>query len=475
MKLNDCFSGAPAITIDSLAMDSRKASNNSIFFCIDGLTSDGHDYVNQAIENGAVCIVHSKEIEKKDTVFYYKTGNVLDALNNCCKVFYNNPTKDMTVYGVTGTNGKTTIASIIRSVSSKFNTAGYIGTLGVQYDDVDTYFGLTTPDPIVLNEFLYDMNSRGIKDVAIEVSSHGLELQRVDSVDFDVTIFTNISRDHLDFHKTLEEYINAKKKLFSNFNAKALLNMDDEYYNEFASVSKSHATYGFREGATYQITNLELGFSESKFDIVFDDKNYSVKTKLVCEYNVYNVVASIAAMHMAGRDLNEVIDVIKDVEPVSGRMNKIADESGYNIYVDYAHTPDAFIQTFEFINKINTNNSKVIVVFGSAGKRDKGKRAILGEIADKYTDYIVLTEEDSRDEKTENIALEIKKGIKNTPTSIFDYRYDAIKHSIAIAEEGDIILILGKGQEHFLDRGDEKCHWMGDDEAVIKALEEFDK
>ncbi len=474
MYLSDLIDGCDKVLIESLSFDSRKQANNSIFFCIEGLNSDGHNYTKQAIEHGAKAIVYSKELNEYDeNIIYIKVDDTLDALNEIARKFFKDPSKDMKMYAVTGTNGKTTIANIIQQISSNFGHSGYIGTLGVQYASVNRYFGLTTPDPIVLNEFLSDMRKHDVKNVAIEVSSHALAMKRVHSVDFEVAIFTNISRDHLDYHKTMENYVDAKTKLFSEFNAKNLLNIDDEYYAEFAKAAPQHDTYGFKEGATYQIKNVELGFDGTTFDILYDGQLLHVKTDLLCKYNVYNLTAAIAAMHISGYDLQQVIQYAENIKPISGRMNRVGQESDYNIYVDYAHTPDSFVQTFEFIRDINTKQQRVIVVFGSAGKRDKGKRSILGEIADRYTDYIILTEEDSRDEKTEDIASDISKGITTTPFEVYEYRYDAIKRAIDVAGKGDIILVLGKGQEKFLDRLHHKFEWMGDDVAVLDVLKEW--
>lgn len=473
MQLNKIFKEAPNIAIDAITIDSRIKVQNSMFFCIDGEFHDGHKYIQQAINNGAVCIVHTKEIKKrKDNIVYVQVENMTLVLSYVANIFYNKPAEKMFMYGLTGTNGKTTTAFIIYEISSYFEKTGYIGTLGFYYCDVKVGGQLTTPDVITLNKYLDEMVNVGTKSVALEVSSHGIALNRVENIVFDLAIFTNLTHDHLDFHNTFENYLSTKQRLFKEKAKRALLNADDPYFEQFKSVCKEYVTYGKNSDATYRIQNIQLGQNETTFELVIAEKVYFIRTYLLGEYNIYNVTAAIAAMHLRGFALEKIIEQIPIVKTIDGRLMKIAPESAYHIFVDYAHTPDGIEKVMQYAKEITSSDNRIIAVFGSAGRRDSKKRSIFGEIADKYCDQIILTEDDPRDENVRNIAQEIRKGIKDTPNLIVEDRYEAINIALNNANKNDTILILGKGNEQFMYRDDKKEPWIGDDVAVIEILKQ---
>lgn len=431
MLLNKIFKEAPSIEVNGLAIDSRKVEKGYIFFAIDGLSDDGHRYIDTAIEKGAKVIVHSKEVENKlKKIVYIQAENVVNVLNYVVKMFYEDPSKEMFVYALTGTNGKTTTAKLIKDIGKHFEKSGYIGTLGFEYNDVMISGQLTTPDAITLNYYINEMKKEKVSALALEVSSHGIALGRVDSIHKDLAIFTNLTHDHLDFHVSFENYLETKQKLFVNHKGKSLLNIDDPYFKEFEKVSVDVITYGKKEEADYCIRDIEVSSQHTKYNLVYRNEIYLITTNLLGEYNIYNLTAAIAALHIRGFEISEIIKKINEVKNISGRLTKIESNSNINAFVDYAHTPDGLEKVFEYAREITPSGNRVIAVFGSAGRRDVLKREIFGQIADQYCDQVILTEDDPRDENIREIALEIKKGIKTVPSLIVEDRYEAIRIAV---------------------------------------------
>ncbi|MEG0313869.1 MAG: UDP-N-acetylmuramoyl-L-alanyl-D-glutamate--2,6-diaminopimelate ligase [Erysipelotrichaceae bacterium] len=477
MNLSEMFEGAPSLEINDLSTDSRKVCTNSMFFCLDGLVNDGHKYVTQAIQNGAICIVHSKEIKQpKKDIAYIRVENVNATLNRIANRFYGAPSTKMKVFGITGTNGKTTVASIIRDVYSKFEPCGYIGTISTSYGDVVLPPTLTTPDTITLHSTLNDMVTSGMRAVALEVSSHGLELGRVNSIDFDIAVFTNLTHDHLDFHGTIENYFDAKKKLFRMMkkDGTAILNADDACYEELCiACSCKYVSYGITNAATYHADNIKLGIQGSTFDLTCFNKTYHIETNLVALYNIYNLVGAIAALSESGLDINMVITHLNSLEQIDGRLESINEGQPFHVIVDFAHTPDGLEKIYEYAKMITTTNHKIISVFGSAGKRDTKKRKTFGEVSSKYANTIILTEDDPRDESPKAIADEIKTGITNTNTIFIEDRYDAIRQAIEMANVDDTVLILGKGDELFMHREFGKEDYQGDHNVAREVIRKY--
>lgn len=462
--------------ITSLAIDSRKVETGCAFFCMPGQTVDGHKFAAQAAEKGAICIVHSRELDScAPGVCYVRVPDVAAAMNTAASKFYDDVNRKMKLYGVTGTNGKTTIASVMKDVLDHFTKAGYIGTIANKYNVVHDNSPHTTPDAITLHSILHAMYNDGIRSTAMEVSSHGLELRRVESIDFDVAIFTNLTHEHLDFHKTMENYREAKAKLFAMLppGKTAVLNSDDVYTCEYLrGITKADVyTYGIENHADYMAKNINLTPDHTDFELHFGGKSYRVKTNLVAMFNVYNLMAAIAGLHEGGKGypLEEIIPCLEHITQVQGRIECVDEGQDFHVIVDYAHTPDGFEKIYQYAEKIK-NGHRVISVFGSAGLRDFEKRPVLGAISDKYCDKIVLTEEDCRSEDPAAIAAEIRKGIKNADCYYEPDRYDAIKKAILMAETGDVVLLLAKANEKFLDRDGHCADWIGDIDAAKEIL-----
>ncbi|MBQ9841316.1 MAG: UDP-N-acetylmuramoyl-L-alanyl-D-glutamate--2,6-diaminopimelate ligase [Erysipelotrichaceae bacterium] len=477
MLLSRLFEGAPEIEIESLMADSRVKSKNSIFFCIKGMVNDGHKFIQQAKDNGAIVIVHSDDIKDYDAdLIYIRVVNVLDTLNVVASRFYGDCTHKMTMFGVTGTNGKSTITTVIRNLLNHFEPCGYIGTIGIFYGDVEKDAMLTTPDIVPLHRTLDEMYQAGMKSVSMEVSSAGLDMHRCDSIDFDYAIYTNLTHDHLDLHGTMENYYEAKEKLFTLLkpNKTAIINIDDEYSDRFIQATKANVvTYGVEKECTYRAVDIQLMVNCTKFTLLYDNVEYPVETNLVAKFNVYNLLAAIAALHEYGVSIEDILSRVNNLPQVLGRMERIVEGQPFTVIVDYAHTPDGFIKIYEYAKSITAPDKRIITVFGSAGNRDAKKRIDFGRLSDRYCDLIILTEEDPRNESAEDIANEIRKGIENTACIFIESRYDAIRQAIEVANVNDTILILGKGDENYLSYEFGKTEWMGDHIAAKDAIHKY--
>lgn len=477
MKLSQLFEHAPDIEISGLCIDSRKAKKAEIYFCMDGMVHDGHDFIDEVIEKGVVCVVHAKEISTMQKgIAYIQVENVNRTLNRVASLYYGHPSRAMKIFGVTGTNGKSTITSIIKDVYSHFKPCGYIGTISIAYGDVVLPPSLTTPDPILIHTSLAKMRDAGIQACALEVSSHGLELGRVLSVDFDVAIFSNLTYDHLDFHGTVENYFEAKKKLFTQLkkDGVAILNMDDPYFTKLANACQARVvTYGIHHQAIYRADHIRIGMTGSAFTLLHDGKSYEIETNLVAMYNIYNLLGAVAGMCETGIKLEDIIPYLNTLTQIEGRMERIDEGQLFNVIVDFAHTPDGLEKVLEYACGITEEGHNVIAVFGSAGKRDTKKRKVFGEIASKYCDSIILTEDDPRDENPREIANEIKSGIHNTNNIFIEDRYAAIRQAIESANVNDTVLILGKGDEVFMYREFGREPWMGDHNVARLCIRKY--
>ncbi len=465
------------IEISQLDFDSRNVVEGSAFFCRDGMVVDGHDFIDMAIDKGAICIIHSKELETmKKGIVYLRVDDVSRYLNMMAKTFYGDAIDDLYAIGITGTNGKTTIGNIIHQILSNHLPCGYIGTLGAKYGGVTTQPTLTTPDPVELHETFKQMKAHGMKAVALEASSQGLAQSRCDSVAFNQAIFTNFTHDHMDYHLTVDNYFESKKRLFDllDENGVAITNVDDPKGLAIVEGCKAKVvTYGMMNDATYKAEQVVIGIDESSFTLVYAGKRYFMKTNLIAHYNIYNLLAAIAAMHEAGMPIEDMMEPISCIKQIEGRMEAIEEGQNFRVYVDFAHTPDGLEKVFVYAKSITPANHRVIALFGSAGKRDKEKRITFGELADQYCDHIILTEDDPRDEDPREIANQIQEGIKNTPCIFIENRYDAIRAALEVANANDCVLLLGKGDESFIYREFGKEEWLGDDKAARHIINKY--
>jgi UDP-N-acetylmuramoyl-L-alanyl-D-glutamate--2,6-diaminopimelate ligase len=469
------------IEITGLSLDSRTVKPGDMFFCIEGLEADGHDFAGKAADAGAVAVVHRKEISKQPGVVYICVDDVRRELNRVCDAFNGSPSSKLTVFGTTGTNGKSTISSIISDIYSAEKPCGYMGTIAIRYGGYSRIPSLTTPDQIELHSDLHEMVDHGMEAVAMEVSSHGLSMGRVDAVDFDCAIFTNLTYDHLDYHKTMENYFEAKKLLFRSMKSSGVcvLNADDEPSIEGLKecCSCRYVTYGTgRLGpADYMAENIKFSASETSFTLSYRDEKYEVTTNMVALYNIYNLLGAIAAMHEMGMALEKIVPLLRDIPQVDGRMERVDMGQDFTVIVDYAHTPDGYEKVFSYGDVVTKDGGDIYAVFGCPGKRDKVKRKVMGSIAGRHCKVAVVTEQDPRNEKAEDIAEMILAGVRESGCEgIFvGDREKAIEKAISMAHKGDLVLILGKGDESYMyyERG--RLPWMGDNEAARRALEKL--
>jgi len=481
LKLSELFNIESNTEITGLAIDSRKVKPGDMFFCLTGTQSDGHVYADKAAEMGAAAIVHSSPVNKHEGVEYIRVGDTTDELNRVCDLFNGSPSHKMTIFGITGTNGKTTIASIIRSVFSHHIPTGYIGTIGVQYGDVSRNASLTTPAQTELHADLAEMYAAGIRAAAIEVSSHGLTQRRTDSIDIDCAIFTQLTHEHLDYHGTMENYFEAKKILFRNMKPDgiAVINADDFTADGLKECcSCPYVTYGLKDWveADYKASDIELGPRYSLFTLTHEGKSYPVKCNLIAEYNISNLLAVIAAVNSQGMALEDVIPLLDHIPQVAGRMEVIDEGQDYHVIVDFAHTPDAFEKVFAFAEKVRTGNGKVYAVFGSSGRRDVEKREIMGEIAGRYCDEIVTTQDDPRDEDPAMIGAAILAGAKKSGCDgiFIERRGDAIEYIIRKAQKDDMVLLLGQGRQPYVIKADNyREPYDGDPVTAVRLIRQY--
>ena len=477
MLLSKLIQDAPDIKINNIMTDSRKKKKNSIYFALKGFINDGHKFIDEAINNGAIVIIHSEQLlDKKEDIIYYQVENVYDTLTQILIRYYNDPASKITLFGVTGTNGKTSVTSIIKDILDNFRPSGYIGTLGVKYKDNYKEPTLTTPTIDDLYEILYNMKKEKIKECAIEISSISLEQERTKGIDFDFAIFTNFTHDHLDYHNTLESYFESKKLLFDNLNenAYAITNIDDPKGYEIIKDTKANIiTYGIDNQADIMAKDIKLDKDQTSFTLVYDNYNYRINTNLIAKFNIYNLLASLSVLITYGYNIKDLIPCINKLKSIDGRMEVIKNNQPYNVIIDFAHTPDGVLKVMNYAKSITPNTNRIIAVFGSAGKRDIKKRKVFGELANQYCDFVILTEDDPRDESVYDIANQIAQGITNINYIIIESREDAIRQAVELANTNDTIIILGKGNEKFMYQLEGKVEYQGDDTIAKYMIENY--
>ncbi len=434
-------------------LDSRKVKPGSTFFAIKGTQTDGHLFIPAAIEKGAkIIFVTTLPESPVHGITYVKVKDTAEALATYSKIYFNNPSSRLKLIGITGTNGKTSTATFLyRFLQNTGHKTGLISTIKILIDKEELAATHTTPDIITVNEILLKAIEKGCSHVVMEVSSHALVQHRVTGLEFDLAIFTNITRDHLDYHKTFKEYCYAKKKLFDNLpaSATALVNIDDS--NAGVMIQNSLAkkkTYGLKNPADYKARILEMSFQGSEIDI----NGIRFISRLSGEFNIYNLLAVFAAGVELGFNPPEVARELSLFSPVEGRFEFITDKNNITAIVDYAHTPDALENVLKAIRSINKGKGQIITVFGCGGNRDKGKRPIMGKIAAQYSDQVIITSDNPRFENPGDIIKDIEKGIPDDFSDCIlsiENRKQAIKTAVKLANKDDIILIAGKGHEKY--------------------------
>ena len=474
-RLNELFDTDNDMKIYSIHSDSRYVKPYSIFFCIEGLSVDGHRYVEDAIFQGAKVIVYSKELPYyHEKIIYILVDNTLEELNRVSNIFYDYPSNKMKIIGVTGSSGKTVVASMIKDAMSRYCNTGYIGTISLEYNGRKEECPYTTPETLYLQRKLFEMNRSGVKVVAMEASSHGLALRRVDSVNFSIAVMTNIGAEHLDFHGTREQYVLAKQKLFEMIKHTdwAVLNSDDDAFLRIKQNTQGKIlTYGIETNSDVMARNVRLYLDHSEFDLMFKGNTFHVSSPVLAKFNIYNVLALVCVLIAMGCDDSMVLDAVKNVEAVEGRMELIQAKQGFSVIVDYCQHISNYEEIFEFVDRVRQNRGRLIAVLGAPGKRNYKLRKKLGEIANKYLDHVILTQLDDRGENVYDICEAIQNEITDINSVIIASRQIAIEQAIELACKDDIILILGKGHEKFISLEVGQADYPGDSTIVKEAIE----
>ena len=464
--------GSTHVFIRNIHFDSRKVAINDVFVAVRGAVVDGHDFITKAIKQGAMVVVcETLPPNLKEKVTYIQVEDSTKALAILASNYYGSPSKNLKLVGVTGTNGKTTIATLLYQL---FKNAGYkvglLSTVKIMVNDIAYEATHTTPDSLTINKYLKEMNDEGVEFCFMEVSSHGIHQNRTEALYFEGGIFTNLSHDHLDYHDTFAEYRDVKKSFFDNLpsEAFALSNVDDK--NGLVMLQNTKArkfTYALKNYADYKTQILENQLS----GLLLKVNDSEVWTKLIGNFNAYNVLAIYATAELLGLEKVEILRLISALESVSGRFQYLISDEKITAIVDYAHTPDALKNVLETINSIRTKNEELITVVGCGGDRDKTKRPKMGNIASVLSTKVIFTSDNPRTEVPETIIEDIEKGVDpihfKKIISITD-RKQAIRTACQLAKPNDIILIAGKGHETYQEINGKRFDF--DD---YKTVEEF--
>ena len=480
MKLNEILkavnpltiTGSDEIEIKDIQMDSRKVAEGCLFIAVKGTQTDGHAYIAKAVESGAAAVVCETLPETlKEGVTYVALKDTEEAVGKLATTFYNKPTEKLDLIGVTGTNGKTTIATLLYNMFRKFGyKVGLISTVCNYIDGEAVPTDHTTPDPITLNQLLGRMADEGCKYAFMEVSSHAVAQKRISGLIFAGGIFTNLTRDHLDYHKTVDNYLKAKKAFFDALpkTAFALTNLDDKNGKVMVQNTKAKVvTYSLRTMSTFKGKVLEDGFEGMLMDI----NNRELNVQFIGRFNASNLLAVYGTASMLGKEQEDIMLIMSLLKPVSGRFDALRSPSGYTAIVDYAHTPDALTNVLNTIQEVLNGRGQVITVVGAGGNRDKGKRPIMAQEAVKQSDKVIITSDNPRFEEPQDIINDMLAGLSKEDMkkviSIVD-RKEAIRTACMLAQPNDVILIAGKGHENYQDVKGVKHHF--DDKEIVSEL-----
>lgn len=477
--------GNQNVSIQDITADSRAVKPNSLFIALDGATVDGHNYIDKAVDAGAVAVIVSKPVTVPADVCVITVDDTRQAMMVCVPYFFDYPANRMRMVGVTGTNGKTTTTHMIRHIlKAQGFKVGVIGTVHIMIGDTSYPIHNTTPDVVDLQHILHQMVQENVEYCVMEVSSHALALGRVSGVEFDTAVFTNLTQDHLDFHKTFENYLAAKCKLFEQVSAPnqvkdnkgAVINIDDSYgYRVMEKTTAPTITYSTLGKGTLNVSDVHMSTKNSQYTVNYKGESYPVSMNTTGLFNVYNTLAAIGACLQEGISMEAIDTALKTFSSVPGRFELIEEGQDFAVVVDYAHTPDGLQNILETAKAIKEN--RIIIVFGCGGDRDATKRPIMGRIAAEYGDKIYVTSDNPRTEDPVQIVKDVEVGVKEalregTSYEVIVDRREAINHAIHDAKEGDIVIIAGKGHENYQILKNETIHF-DDREEARKALKEI--
>ena len=487
------FTGKAAEEVSGVFFSASQCVENSLFVAIQGLMNDGHDFIDEAISKGAKFIVYERDRLFPSSVTALKVSDSRRALGIIARNYFNDPSANLTLIAVMGTNGKTTISYLLESILKEAGLpCGVLGTINYRYHDKNYPAPNTTPESYAMQKIMRDMTEDGITHVVSEVSSHAVDLKRVDDCDFDLGIFTNLTRDHLDYHLTMENYFQAKKRFFSEIlpqsrkvhPQKMVINADDPWGRRILNeVSLPALTYGMENNRAVRTVNYELSLKGINAEINLAGDTVFIKSPLIGKFNLYNILAAMGAAFILQIPVPVIQKGIEKLSNVPGRLEPVASSQPFNIFVDYAHTDDALRRVLQTLNELR--GKRIITVFGCGGNRDKGKRPLMGEAAVTYSDLTIVTSDNPRLEDPLEIIAEIETGIDKSKVrkvqadalqlnseqssyAVIPDRHKAIEAAIGAAEKDDIVLIAGKGHEDYQILGTEKISF--DDRVVARKI-----
>lgn len=433
--------------IKNVTADSRNVCDGDVFVCISGIRFDGHDFAKKSLMNKDIVVVTQKDIGLENQII---VSNTKKAYAMMVANLFGNPSKQLKLIGVTGTNGKTSTTYIIKSILEGLgNKVGLIGTIQNEVDDMAFPAKYTTPDPLELNVLFKKMVDAGCNYVVMEISSHALDQERVYGLHFELAIFTNLTQDHLDYHGDMESYFKAKCKLFQICN-NAVVNIDDDYgkrlYNE---LSCNKVSYSVERQADFYCKDICVFPSHTNFSLITKSDVYSMKINMLGKFFVANAIASVSATVALGFDIHKMLEILKNCKGVKGRAEILNVDADFTIIRDYAHGPDGISKILDAVNEFATG--RVVILFGCAGNRDRTKRKIMADIAAQKSDFVILTSDNPRDENPLRIIDDAKPGLESnvTPYKIIVDRYEAIEWAIENSQKNDILILAGKGHEDY--------------------------
>jgi len=453
---NPAVSGDTHLEIAAVTADSREVKEGMIYVAVKGTQVDGAKFIPDAIETGASVIV-AETAPSDEKVVWVHVRDARKALSVLARGLQGDPSAELKLIGVTGTNGKTTTAFLTHHIAKTVHhRAGLMGTITVDDGVNQTTATHTTPDPVGLQQMLRDMVDNGCRTAAMEVSSHGIEQKRVEGLHFDAAVFTNLTQDHLDYHGTMDNYYAAKKALFTELaarpdnKAKAIINLDDSYGQRLVKDldgSMPVLTFGFGVHCDFRASSIKQSVRGTEFQLQFKGKSFLVRTPMIGRFNIYNALAAIAAANAAGIRPRDAINALAEAPQVPGRLEMVGSKQGMSVFVDYAHTPDALKNVCMTIKELEPE--RLITVFGCGGDRDATKRPLMAEAAGRNSDLCFITSDNPRTENPESILKDIEKGMVGAKHFTLVDREAAIKAAVNMAQNGDVVLIAGKGHEDY--------------------------
>jgi UDP-N-acetylmuramoyl-L-alanyl-D-glutamate--2,6-diaminopimelate ligase len=486
MQLADLIQGLRAISIHGpvdreitgVRYDSRRVGPGNLFVAVRGACFDGHSFIEQAVDRGAVAIIGEETgLSKRATTIV--VPNSREALARLAATYYGDPSRKLKVIGVTGTNGKSTTTFLVKHLLERANqSTGLIGTVQYEIGERVLPAQRTTPESLDLQELLSQCVEAGCRNVVLEVSSHALSQGRASEIAFDVGAFTNLTQDHLDFHHGMKEYFEAKARLFDSVrdNQKkertAVINIDDPYGQQLVARFGRDLpifTYGMGARAEFRASNFKVEMNGTSYQLNAKEKSYLVRLPLIGRFNIYNSLAALAVAHAVGADLRTSVLALASAPQIPGRLEAVPAKRQFQVFVDYAHTDDALMNVVRTCRELHPN--RLILVFGCGGNRDRTKRSLMGTVADQYADYAILTSDNPRKEDPEAIVRDIEAGFKRKNYEKIVDRKEAISRAIALAQPKDIVLIAGKGHEKYQEFSDYTIPF-DDVEVAARALEE---